>query len=87
MPAPAVAEVLQEALARGDTGYATGAGYAEAYAAFAEDRWAFANFDPARSAMVPDVMLGVVEMLKLVTGPGDPVVLTPPVYPPFLFVR
>jgi hypothetical protein len=26
MPAPAVAEVLQEALARGDTGYATGAG-------------------------------------------------------------
>ena len=83
MPAPAVAEVLQEALARGDTGYATGAGYAEAYAAFAEDRWAFANSDPAHSAMVPDVMLGVVEMLKLVTGPGDPVVLTPPVYPPF----
>jgi cystathionine beta-lyase len=83
MPPPAVVEVLRKALARGDTGYATGAGYAEAYAAFAEARWGFAGFDPARSAIVPDVMLGVVEMLKLVTGPGDPVVVTPPVYPPF----
>jgi cystathionine beta-lyase len=83
MPAPAVVEALQKALARGDTGYATGAGYAEAYAGFAVERWAFADFDPAHSAVVPDVMLGIVEMLKLVTGPGDPVVLTPPVYPPF----
>jgi cysteine-S-conjugate beta-lyase len=83
MPAPAIVEVLREALERGDTGYATGAGYAEAYATFAEDRWGFSGFDPARSAVVPDVMLGVVEMLKLVTRPGDPVVVTPPVYPPF----
>jgi cystathionine beta-lyase len=83
LPAPAIVEVLHEALDRGDTGYATGAGYAEAYAAFAEDRWAFDGFDPAHSAIVPDVMLGVVEMLKLVTGNGDPVVVTPPVYPPF----
>jgi cystathionine beta-lyase len=83
MPAPAVVEVLQAALARGDTGYATGEGYAEAYAAFSEDRWGCDAFDPATSALVPDVMLGIVEMLKLVTEPGDPVVLTPPVYPPF----
>jgi cystathionine beta-lyase len=33
--------------------------------------------------MVPDVMLGVVEMLRLVTGPGDAVVVNSPVYPPF----
>jgi cystathionine beta-lyase len=83
MPAPTVVETLQEALARGDTGYATGEGYAEAYAAFSQDRWGCGDFDPATSALVPDVMLGVVEMLKLVTEPGDPVVLTPPVYPPF----
>ena len=83
MPAPAVVDTLQEALARGDTGYATGDGYAEAYAAFSEDRWGCEGFDPGLSALVPDVMLGVVEMLKLVTEPGDPVVLTPPVYPPF----
>lgn len=83
MPAPAIVETLQAALARGDTGYATGEGYAEAYGSFSEDRWGCGAFDPAASALVPDVMLGVVEMLKLVTEPGDPVVLTPPVYPPF----
>ncbi len=36
-----------------------------------------------RTAIVPDVMLGVVEMLKLVSGPGDAVVVNCPVYPPF----
>lgn len=82
-PAPPVVEVLRDALDRGDTGYATGAGYAEAYADFAATRWGFGGFDPARSAPVPDVMLGAVELLKLVTGPGDVVVVTPPVYPPF----
>jgi cystathionine beta-lyase len=83
MPAPSVVEVLQAALDRGDTGYAHGTEYAEAYAAFAADRWRFGGFEVARSALVPDVMLGAVELLKLVTGPGDAVVVTPPVYPPF----
>ena len=83
LPAPAVVEVLKEALDRGDTGYSYGGEYAEAYGAFAEDRWGPGSFDPARSALVPDVMLGAVELLKLVTGPGDAVVVTPPVYPPF----
>ena len=78
-----VLEALREALDRGDTGYAFGTAYAEAYAAFAAERWGFGGFEPARSAVVPDVMLGAVELLKLVTGPGDVVVVTPPVYPPF----
>ncbi len=83
MPARPIVEALGRALDRGDTGYAFGTGYAEAYAAFAADRWGFAGFEPGRSAMVPDVMLGAVELLKLVTGPGDAVLVTPPVYPPF----
>ncbi|MHB1584618.1 MAG: MalY/PatB family protein [Acidimicrobiales bacterium] len=83
LPAPCVVEALQAALARGDTGYAHGSEYAEAYAAFAADRWRFGGFEVARSALVADVMLGAVELLKLVTGPGDAVVVTPPVYPPF----
>jgi cystathionine beta-lyase len=33
--------------------------------------------------IVPDVMLGVVEVLKQLTGPGDAVVVNSPVYPPF----
>lgn len=81
--APPIVEVLRQALDRGDTGYACGTEYAEAYASFAVERWGFAGFDVTRSALVPDVMLGAVELLKLVTGPGDVVVVTPPVYPPF----
>jgi cysteine-S-conjugate beta-lyase len=83
MLAPSIIEVLRQALDRGDTGYAHGTAYAEAYASFAAERWGFAGFDAARSALVPDVMLGAVELLKLVTGTGDAVVVTPPVYPPF----
>lgn len=83
MPARPIVEALRAALDRGDTGYSYGTEYAEAYAAFAVERWGFAGFDVARSAGVPDVMLGAVELLKLVTGPGDVVMVTPPVYPPF----
>jgi len=83
MVARPVVETIRLALDRGDTGYAHGAGYAEAYAAFAAARWGFDGFEVDRSAMVPDVMLGAVELLKLVTGPGDAVVVTSPVYPPF----
>ncbi|MEV7289681.1 aminotransferase class I/II-fold pyridoxal phosphate-dependent enzyme [Streptomyces sp. NPDC093252] len=85
--APAVRRALDEALDLGDTGYPAGTGYAEALAAFAGKRWGWDGLAVERAAIVPDVMLGVVEMLRLVTGPGDPVVVNPPVYPPFyLFV-
>lgn len=83
VPARPIVEALKEALDRGDTGYAYGTEYAEAYANFAADRWGFDGFEVARSALVPDVMLGAVELLKLVTRPGDAVIVTPPVYPPF----
>ncbi|GHB42402.1 cystathionine beta-lyase [Streptomyces spinoverrucosus] len=78
-----VVRALTDALALGDTGYPAGTAYAEALADFAEKRWGWTGLDVARTAIVPDVMLGVVEMLKLVTGPGDAVVVNPPVYPPF----
>ncbi|MFJ6894526.1 MalY/PatB family protein [Streptomyces hokutonensis] len=81
--AAAVVRAVTEALALGDTGYPAGTAYAEALAAFAEKRWGWDGLAVERTRIVPDVMLGVVEMLRLVTGPGDPVVLNPPVYPPF----
>ena len=85
--APAVARALCEAVQRGDTGYATGTPYVTALRGFAEARWQW-SFAAEQAVIVPDVMLGVVEMLKLVTGPGDAVVVTSPVYPPFYdFVR
>ncbi|MFD7436332.1 MalY/PatB family protein [Streptomyces sp. NPDC059861] len=81
--APPVVRALTDALALGDTGYPAGTAYAEALAGFAEKRWGWSGLDVGRTAIVPDVMLGVVEMLRLVTGPGDAVVVNPPVYPPF----
>lgn len=83
-----VAEVLTRAVAAGDTGYASGVEeYAAALAGFAERRWGW-GVAPERVRLVPDVMSGVVELLGLLTGPGDAVVINPPVYPPFFdFIR
>ncbi|MFJ7296008.1 MalY/PatB family protein [Streptomyces collinus] len=83
-----VVRAVTDALHLGDTGYPAGTAYAEALAAFAGKRWGWEGLAVERTAIVPDVMLGVVEMLKLVTGPGDTVIVNPPVYPPFyLFVE
>ncbi|PWI20430.1 cystathionine beta-lyase [Streptomyces sp. Act143] len=81
--APAVAEALQTAIDLGDTGYPCGTAYAEALAAFAAERWQWDGLRVERTAIVPDVMLGVVEVLRLLTDPGDAVVVCSPVYPPF----
>lgn len=78
-----VVRAVTEALALGDTGYPAGTAYAEALAGFAEKRWGWDGLAVERTAIVPDVMLGVVEMLKLVTGHGDTVIVNSPVYPPF----
>ncbi len=78
-----IERALHDAVAAGDTGYPDGRDYAEAAAGFASDRWAWTGLDPARTAPVADVMTGIVEMIRLVSDPGDPVVINPPVYPPF----
>jgi cystathionine beta-lyase len=79
-----VAARVHDAIAAGDTGYPSGARtYARAVQSFAADRWDWQDIDIERTAIVPDVMTGIVEVLRLVTGPGDAVVVCPPVYPPF----
>lgn len=79
-----IADALNTAVAIGDTGYPTGArGYAEALSGFAARRWGWDGLAVQRTALVPDVMLGIVEVLKLITEPGDTVVVNAPVYPPF----
>ncbi|MEZ0089103.1 MalY/PatB family protein [Streptacidiphilus sp. EB129] len=83
-----VARAITDAVALGDTGYPAGSAFAEALAAFASKRWGWDGVAVERTAIVPDVMLGVVEMLRLVTRSGDPVIVNSPVYPPFYqFVR
>lgn len=82
VPAEPIRRAVADAMSSGDTGYPWAADYAEALSAFAANRWGWEP-DPATMEIVPDVMLGVVEVLKLVTDPGSAVVVNSPVYPPF----
>ncbi|MFF0910477.1 MalY/PatB family protein [Microbacterium enclense] len=81
--APAITAALTRAVEIGDTGYTPPRpGIDLDFAAYAERRWGWRP-DPARIRWTGDVMMGVVEVLRAVTRPGDRVVVTPPVYPPF----
>lgn len=80
---PTVAAALRRAIDTGDTGYPCGTAFAEAVSQFAAQRWQWHDMRVDHTAIVPDVMLGVVEVLRLVTDPGDAVVVNPPVYAPF----
>lgn len=81
--APAITAVLAEAVASGDTGYTPpDPGIRTAFAGFAARRFGWV-VDPARVRTTADVMMGVVEILRATTEPGDGVVIMPPVYPPF----
>jgi cysteine-S-conjugate beta-lyase len=81
--APAITSALLRAVEIGDTGYtASRTPLAETYAAFAQRRFGW-QVDPARVRSTADVSMGIVEILRRVTRPGDRVVVTPPVYPPF----
>ncbi|MEV4008864.1 MalY/PatB family protein [Nonomuraea angiospora] len=78
-----VTEALHRAIDLGDTGYPYGTAYAEALAEFAHERWRWDGVRIEHTAVVPDVMMGIVEVLRLITAPGDAVVVCSPVYPPF----
>ena len=78
-----IAVALREAVERSDAGYAMAApGLGRAIAGFAASRWKW-DIDPAAVTAVTDVGVGVVELLRVLTRPGDAVVISPPVYPPF----
>ena len=81
--APPVADALRAAVDRSDTGYAVAAPVlGEALAGFAARRWSW-EVDPAAVSPVADVGVGAVELLRVLTRPGDRVLISPPVYPPF----
>ncbi|NNM45020.1 MalY/PatB family protein [Knoellia koreensis] len=82
VPAPAVQRAVRDAVEAGDTGYPWAPDFFEALASFAKERWDWSP-SPAAMSLVPDVMLGVVEVLRLFTDPGGPVVVNSPVYPPY----
>jgi cystathionine beta-lyase len=85
--APPIEEALVTAVRAGDLGYqhAKSSGLAGSFAAFAERRWGW-RVDPGGVVAVPDVMVGVAELLRALTPEGAGVVIHPPVYPPFFSV-
>jgi cystathionine beta-lyase len=85
--APPIEDVLVAAVRAGDLGYAhaRSSGLPEAFAGFSERRWGWAP-DPADVVAVPDVMVGVAELLRALTPEGAAVVINPPVYPPFFSI-
>jgi len=80
--APPVVAAVCDAMRAGDTGYAGEGLYAEALAGFARRRWGW-SFTQQQTVPVADVMTGVTEVLKVLTGPGEAVVVNSPVYTPF----
>lgn len=79
-----IRRALHDAVERGDTGYAPSRYpfLAEAFAGFAERRFGWA-VDPQDVISVPDVNVGIAETLRVLTSPGDGIVMHTPTYPPF----
>jgi len=80
--APGIAKALQKSIEIGDLGYASPRGLGEAYATFASSRYRCPT-DPASVFPLPEVMVGAAEILRVITKPGDGIVINPPVYSPF----
>ena len=82
--APVVKTAIVAAIERDDTGYAHpgASGLAPALAGFAERRFGW-SIDPDGVIACTDVVGGLTDLLRVITGPGDGVVITPPVYHPF----
>ncbi len=77
-----IAQALHAAIDRSDTGYQSGKGLREAFSDFALRTWEW-SVAPSRVTGVPDVLTGVDWAIRLLTSPGDGVIITTPVYPPF----
>lgn len=78
-----IAAALHAAIDRSDTGYVgPGRGMETAFAEHAREGWGW-EVDQARVRTSTDIGVVVVEALRRLIAPGDRVVITPPVYPPF----
>jgi cysteine-S-conjugate beta-lyase len=81
--APPVKAVLLDAVERDDLGYVGRTeGMLDAFAGFAARRLGW-HVDVAQVALVTDVMVGIQELVRELTEPGDAVILNTPAYPPY----
>lgn len=77
-----VREALLDSIRNDDCGYANGAGVGEAFAAFVRQRYDW-TLDPRGVFVIPDVLVGISEILRTLAKPQDRIVVNSPVYPPF----
>ncbi len=79
-----ISEALQRAIDRADLGYAAPArsSFRRAFAGFADRRLKW-SVDEEQIVLVPDVMIGLVELCRVIAEPGEAVALATPAYPPF----
>jgi cysteine-S-conjugate beta-lyase len=79
-----IADVLRAAIGRSDLGYATPAPrrLRDAFAGFARRRLRW-DVDPEQITLVPDVMVGLVELSRVLAGPNGAAAFVTPAYPPF----
>ena len=81
--APPVAAAIVDAVALGDAGYAWPIQeLGEALSGFLQARFRW-SVDPTDVTLLPDVMVGITEVLRRAVNPSDGVVINTPVYPPF----
>jgi cystathionine beta-lyase len=79
--APPVHDALRRAIDLGDLGYIGNVdALLSAFTGFMERRL---GWTPGPTALVCDVMVGIQEIVRRVSAPGEAVVLTPPCYPPY----
>lgn len=79
-----VARALHVAIDRDDLGYAPAnpLRLADAFAQFARRRLNW-RVDPGQVTLVPDVMVGLIELCRVLAAPGERVAFATPAYPPF----
>jgi len=83
--APSVIEAVNAAMTSGDTGYAVGDLYGEAFVEYSQRHWNL-NLDVAYTIPVIDVIRGLGSVITHATEDGAPIVITPPVYYPFAMI-
>lgn len=81
--APAVSKAIIEAVEQNDCGYALPSEeLTQALGGFVKQRFNW-NLESSKVVLVPDVMVGITELLRAAVEPGAGVVINTPVYPPF----
>ncbi|MDN5763512.1 MAG: aminotransferase class I/II-fold pyridoxal phosphate-dependent enzyme [Microlunatus sp.] len=78
-----VRDAVLSAVERGEVGYPWGRGYPDALARFAAAEWGW-SVDAGVMRHTTDVMTGLANLVRIVTSADGTLVITVPVYPPFL---